>query len=69
MSEDSKAFDCVQTMRQIRDGLSAEMADMSYDELVQWLRAYQHSDPVLQGLAERAAQQAETANARLATRR
>lgn len=62
MSEPSlKAFDCVQSMRQIRDGLSAEIANMSYDELTQWLRAYQYSDPVLQRLAEKAAQQAQAA--------
>jgi hypothetical protein len=57
----SKTFDCVQSMRQIRDGLSAEIAEMSYDELAQWLRAHQYSDPFLQRLAERAAQQADVA--------
>jgi hypothetical protein len=58
----SKTFDCVQSMRQIRDRLSTEIADMSYDELAQWLRAHQYSDPFLQRLAEKAAQQAETAD-------
>jgi hypothetical protein len=48
-------------MRQIRDRLSAEIADMSYDELVHWLRAHQYSDPFLQRLAEKAAQQADPA--------
>jgi len=48
-------------MRQIRDGLSAEIADMSYGELVHWLRAHQYRDPFLQGLAEKAAQQADAA--------
>ena len=43
----SKSFDCVQSMRQIRDRLSAEIADMNYDELTQWLRAHQYSDPFL----------------------
>jgi len=63
MSEpSSKTFDCVQSMRQIRDGLSAEIADMTYDELAQWLRAHQYSDPVLQRLAERAAQQGDAAD-------
>ena len=28
-----KSFDCVQSMRQIRDRLSAEITDMNYDEL------------------------------------
>jgi hypothetical protein len=59
MSEQtSKAFDCVQSMRQARDRLSAEIADMSYDELVSWLRGHRYQDPLLQHLAERAAQQA-----------
>jgi hypothetical protein len=57
----SKGFDCVQSMRQIRDKLSAEIAEMSYDELAQWLRAHKYSDPFLQRLAEKAAQQAEVA--------
>jgi hypothetical protein len=62
MSEpSSKPFDCVESMRQIRDGLSAEIAGMSYDELTHWLRAYQYSDPVLQRLAEKAAQQVDAA--------
>ena len=60
MSEStSKSFDCVQSMRQVRDRLSAEIADMSYDELVKWLRAHRYEDPVLRRLAERAAQQDE----------
>ncbi len=55
----SKTFDCVQQMRQARDRLSAETADMSYDELVKWLRGHRYTDPVLQRLAEKAAQQAD----------
>jgi hypothetical protein len=57
-----KTFDCVQSMRQIRDKLSAEVAKMTYDELAQWLTAHQYSDPFLQGLAEKAAQQADAAD-------
>ena len=45
-------------MRQIRDGLSGEIEDMSYDELVKWLRAHRYAHPLLQRLAEKAAQQA-----------
>ncbi len=57
MSESSsKTFDCVQSMRQARDRLSAEIEGMSYDELVAWLRAHRYEDPILQGLAEKAAQ-------------
>ena len=63
MSEStSKTFDCVQSMRQARDRLSAEMADMSYEELLKWLRGHQYEDPLLQRLAERAAQQADAAD-------
>jgi hypothetical protein len=57
----SKTFDCVQSMRQIRDKLSAEIAEMSYDELAQWLRSHEYSDPFLQRLAEKASQQADVA--------
>lgn len=55
----SKSFDCVQSMRQIRDRLSAEIAEMSYDELARWLRSHQYSDPFLQRLAEKAARQGD----------
>jgi hypothetical protein len=58
MSELSpKSFDCVQSMRQIRDRLSAEIAGLSYDELVKWLQAHRYTDPLLQRLAEQAAAQ------------
>ena len=53
----AKAFDCVQSMRQARDKLSAEIAGMSYDDLVKWLRAHRYTDPLLQQLAEKAAAQ------------
>jgi hypothetical protein len=49
-------------MRQARDRLSTETADMSYEELVKWLRAHRYADPVLQRLAEKAAQQADAAD-------
>jgi hypothetical protein len=63
MSEStSKAFDCVQSMRQARDRLSAEIADMSYEELLKWLRGHRYEDPLLQRLAERAAQRADAAD-------
>jgi len=45
-------------MRHIRDKLSAEIAEMNFDELAQWLRTQSYSDPLLQRLAEKAAQQA-----------
>lgn len=63
MSESSsKTFDCAQIMRQARDKLSEEVFDMSYDELIKWLRTHQYDDPALQRLAEKAARQGETAD-------
>ena len=63
MSEpSSKTFDCVKNMRQSRDKLSAEIVDMSYDELVKWLRDRRYADPLLQRLADKAAHQADAAD-------
>lgn len=63
MSEStSKTFDCVQSMRQIREKLNEEIADISFEELARWLRSYQYSDPVLKRLAERAAQRGDAAD-------
>ena len=65
MSERSlKPIDCVEGMRQARDRLSAHIKDMSYDELVKWLRAHRYEDPLLQRLAVKAAQQADAADRR-----
>ena len=57
----SKTFDCVQSMRQIRNRLSEEIATLTYDELVQWFRSHRYTDPFLQRLSEKAAQQAAPA--------
>lgn len=57
-----KTFDCVQSMRERRDRLSEEIADMSYDELVKWLRGHHYADPLLQQLAEQAARRADAAD-------
>lgn len=54
----SKTFDCVQSMRQIRDRLSGEIATLTYEELVQWFRSHHYTDPFLQRLSEKATQQA-----------
>jgi hypothetical protein len=45
-------------MRQARDKLSAAIADMSYDDLVNWLRGHRYADPRLQRLAEETARSA-----------
>ncbi len=63
MSDPSiKTFDCVQSMRQARDRVSAEIEGLSYEELVKWLRLHQYTDPLLRRLAEKAAQQANPAD-------
>lgn len=58
----ARRFDCVQNMRETRDKLSAEIADMSYEELVKWLRGHRYADPLLQRLSEKAAQRADAAD-------
>jgi len=57
-----KTFDCVQSMRQIRDKLSGEIATMTYDELVRWLQSHRYTDPFLRRLSERTAKQAAAAS-------
>jgi hypothetical protein len=58
----AKSFDCVQSMRQVRDRFSREIADMSYEDLARWLRSQEYSDPLLKLLAERAARQGDAAD-------
>ena len=41
----TKPFDCVKSMREVRDRISAEIADMSYEELLRWLNARAQQDP------------------------
>ncbi len=41
----TKRFDCVRSMREIRDRISAEIAEMSYEELRRWLDARVQEDP------------------------
>ncbi len=48
----AERFDGVRVMREIRDRISAEIADMSHDELVAWLRGHVYVDPLLRRLAE-----------------
>lgn len=69
MSESSaKGFDCVQSMREARDGISAETDGMNYGEMMAWFRNHHYSDPVLQRLADEAAQRAESPNRAAAER-
>ena len=39
MEKSKKAFDCVQTMRDIRDELSRTFAKMTYEEQIRYIRA------------------------------
>ena len=48
----TKSFDCVQSMRQIRDGISSEISEMNYNELRMWLRTRKYSDPNIKRLKE-----------------
>lgn len=41
----TKSFDCVKSVREIRDQVSAEIANMSYEELREWLDARVQQDP------------------------
>ncbi len=40
-----KSFDCVKSMREIRNRISAEIKDMSYSELSRWLDRQVREDP------------------------
>lgn len=56
----TKTFDCVESMRQARERVNAEIDGMSYGELVEWLRGHQYEDSTLQELAEAASQKDES---------
>ncbi len=49
-----KDFDCVASVRKIRDGISAEIAGMSGEELRRWFNSREYSDPILRRFASRA---------------
>ena len=51
--EQRNSFDCVKTMRDIRDRISSEIAGKTHNDLVLWLHDHDYSDPVLQRLASR----------------
>ncbi|MYI47169.1 MAG: hypothetical protein F4123_12470 [Gemmatimonadetes bacterium] len=48
-----KAFDCVKWTRSTRDRISAEIRDMSQDELVRWFEDRRPADPFLAELFDR----------------
>lgn len=55
-SEEVRRFDCVRTMRAIRDQISAEIAERSFAELPHGLDTHRYAGPVLQRSAERRGQ-------------
>ena len=62
MSRTEKKFDAVAMMRSIRDGISAEIEDMTLEEELAWLASQEVKDPFLKLLRDRAVQQADTAD-------
>ncbi len=48
-----KAFDCVRWTRRTRDSISAEIRDMSRDELGRWFEDRRPTDPFLAELFDR----------------
>ena len=48
-----KKFDCVKFMREARDRISAEIADMTVDERIEWFNSKRYDDPALEALAAR----------------
>ena len=48
-----KSFDCVKWTRETRDRISAEIKDMSDEELCRWLEARRPQDPFLAELFDR----------------
>ena len=48
-----KKFDCVEFMRQARARVTAEIADMTADERIEWFNSRRYSDPVLEAMAAR----------------
>ena len=52
-SRTKKTFDCVKFMREARARITAETADMTIEERIEWFNSKQYSDPELEELAAR----------------
>ena len=52
-SRTNKTFDCVKFMRKARARITAETADMTIEERLDWFNSKQYSDPELEKLAAR----------------
>ena len=57
-----KEFDCVKTMREIRDRISSEIAGKTHDELAHWLQEHHYADPVLQRFVCRSDKDVQSTN-------
>ena len=55
MPDAKKEFDAVEMMRSIRARLSEQIAGMTLEEEIRWLRAQELGDPMLEELREKAA--------------
>jgi hypothetical protein len=60
-NKSSQALGCVEMMRSIRNGISAEIRGLTAEEEIAWLRSAPLSDPLLRRLQQKAAQQRDTA--------
>lgn len=56
MKKSEKSFDAVKMMREIRDKLSIQFRDMSFEEQKQYLRERLHVRPTKSRSAERSTQ-------------
>lgn len=55
-----KKFDCVKFMREARARITAETADMTIDERIEWFNSKRYSDPALEELAARIRKSTQT---------
>ena len=59
-SRGKKKFDCVKFMREARARITAETADMTMEERIEWFNSKRYSDPALEELAARIRQSTHT---------
>lgn len=64
----AKEFDCVATMRRIRDQISAEMGGLSDEQLSRWLKSRRYTHPLVRRLAGLTARSAPPEERPAATR-
>ena len=53
MSEiQTERFDGIAVMREIRDRMNEELADMTTEQVSKWLNSYEYKSPAIQRLAD-----------------